>query len=147
MKKLFFASILMLATLTACNNETSNTAPEEQQNQTFSSKTMARGEDLPELTPEEEKAVIEEAARTLMYVRESELKGEEADTGRKALILCHTNLSAMSGHACVYNSSGYLVTVTWSLESEHYDAGNGLWGTYPDHRIIYRGKVTPRCNC
>ena len=136
-------------TLTACNNENSTTAPEEQQKQTFSSKTMARdGEEIPELTPEEEKAVIEEAARTLLLDREDELKGQTGDAGRKALILCHTNYSAPSGHACVYNSSGYLVTVTWSTGSEQYYAGNGLYGTYPDRpKTYYSGTITPRCNC
>lgn len=138
----------MLATLTSCNNSESSIAPEEQQHQTFQSKTTAReAGELPALTPEEEKAVIEEASRTLMLDREAELKGESPDAGRKNLILCHTNYNAPSGHACVYSSSGYLVSVTWS-QVDTYNAGGGLIGHYPDGgHTVYHGAVTPRCNC
>lgn len=147
MKKAIFASIIMLATLTACNNsEGSINNPEDQKGAVFQSKAAARGgEELPSLSPEEEKAVIEEAIETLKSDQESELNGNGSTD--RARILCHTNYSSPSGHACVYNSSGYLVTVTWDYVRDLYNVGE-MMGLDPDSgHYVYHGTVTPRCNC
>lgn len=141
MKKLFFAGALVLAMLQSCNNSEGQINQEEQQHQTFASKITAKGE-LPPLSPEDEKALIEEAVENLRLSREAELK--EVFTERRSQILCHTNYNSDYGHACVYSSSGYLVTVTWSPEftPDHGQGGIPIPGT-----IQYNGSVTPRCNC
>lgn len=143
MKKLFLAGVITLAALTSCQNSESSITPEEQQKQTFQSKTTSReAGELPALTPEEEKAAIDETIQTLKNEREAELKGET--TERKNLILCHTSYNSISGHACVYTTHGYLVEVTWEPD---YDYSHFPVQTPPDPNIIYSGHVVPRCNC
>jgi len=136
----------MLATLTSCNNSESQISSPEQKGAIFQSKAAARGEELPPLSKEEEKAVIDEAIETLRLDREAELKGGTGDADRKALILCHTSYQSMSGHACVYNSSGYLVSVTWGLDVGN-PTYNGNDSLPSEPHIIYHGSVVPRCNC
>ncbi len=113
MKKLFFASVFALATLTACNNETSTTTPEEQQNQTFSSQTMAReGE---EMTEEQQEAID--------IVKRDYEAGGGTDTSR---ILCHGEYSAPGGTACV-EVRGHIYQVTWQTWAE----GDTTWTSAP----------------
>ncbi len=106
----------MLATLTACNNETSTTAPEEQQNQTFSAlKTTAR--EGATLTPEEEKANIEESIAFVKQERQDFVDGKtNYNSSSRRSIQCHTNYLADSGHACVF-LNGYMYNVTWSTQA------------------------------
>lgn len=147
MKKLFFAGAFALAALTSCQNSESQISSPEQKGSVFQSKAAARGgEELPPLSKEEEKAVIDEAIETLRLDREAELKGGSGDANRAAMILCHTSYQQMSGHACVYNSSGYLVSVTWGLDvgNPSYNGGDSLPS---EPHIIYHGTVVPRCNC
>lgn len=131
----------MLAMLTSCNNSEGQINSEDQQHQTFSGKTAAReSEEIPQLTPEQEKAMIEDAVANLQENREAELKGSN-EAGRYAsTILCHTNYNSQYGHACVWNN-GYLVNVSW--EPKTYANGAGI---YPDW-TVYSGSVVPRCNC
>lgn len=148
MKKLFFAGAFALALMTSCqNSESQISSPEDQKGVVFQSRAAARGgEELPPLSAEEEKAVIEEAIETLRLDREAELKGENGDAGRKPLILCHTSYSSPSGHACVYNSSGYLVDVSWGPKEYHFGTGGETVGVLHG-TLVYSGHVTPRCNC
>ena len=141
MKKLFFAGAFALAALTSCqNSESSMSNPEDQKGTVFQSKAAARGgEELPPLSKEEEKAVIEEAIETLRMEKE---RGEKDETGRRPVILCHTPYSGSYGHACVYNSSGYLVNVSWQPSDDYYPflppKGSGP---------AYSAQVVNQCNC
>lgn len=133
MKKLFFASIVMLATLTACNNETSTTAPEEQKNQTFSSKTAAREGD--------EKEDSEQAAIILHKDLEA---GGGTDTER---ILCHTPYSSPKGHACV-QVNNHLFNVSWVTDSEPWIGITPTGSdTYFYYNTYYTATLTGSCNC
>lgn len=133
----------MLASVQSCNNSEAQINPEEQQHQTFKSKTTAReAGELQALTPEEEKAAIDETIETLKNERDAELKGES--TERKNLILCHTSYGSSYGHACVYTTHGYLVEVSWTPE---YTPDHGNGGTPIPGTIQYSGTVTSHCNC
>lgn len=125
MKKLFLASVFALATLTACNNETSTTTPEEQQNQTFSSQTMTRdgNED-------------EEAAEAELIVQEDMKAG---GTGN-VRILCHTNYSSPRGNACV-KVNNHLFNVTWYIDPYQTDPDEG------GHWSQWTSTLVSSCNC
>jgi hypothetical protein len=131
MKKLFFASVFALATLTACNNSEPGSMPEESQQQTFQSKTTAReGETTDE--KEESQQAIE------IIKKDMELSG-----GSDSRILCHTPYSNYHGHACV-TSGGYLFNVEWS-------AGHGdLYQVDPDTGGVWLSWTSTHvnsCNC
>ncbi len=144
MKKLFFASVFALATLTACNNETPATSQEETQNQTFQSKsTTAKGEELPPLTPTQEREMIADAVANVKEQLEAEYYKTQAPTGRKSVILCHTSYNSNYGSACVYNG-GYLVHVTWTPQ---YTPDHGTGGMPIPMTIQYQGEVTSHCSC
>lgn len=134
----------MLATLTACNNSNDEMISTPVGKEKIESKVTAReGEELPPLSPEEEKAMIEDAVETVRLNRDAELNGLGEVTGRRSVILCHTNYLSDYGHACVWNN-GYLVSVTWEPEHDHgpiYDQ------TPADPTIVFTGTVVPRCNC
>jgi hypothetical protein len=147
MKKLLIASIVMLASLTACQNSNDEmiSTPVGKEKIEKSNKVTAReGEDLPPLSPEEEKAMIEDAKETLRLNREAELNGLGEVTGRRSVILCHTNYNSDFGHACVWNN-GYLVSVSWEPEWISGTLGNS--GFYNTENIEFTGTVVPRCNC
>jgi hypothetical protein len=129
MKKAIIASILMLATLTACNNSEPGNTPEEQQKQVFQNKTAAK-----EVNYTDEKEFIALAEEIVE-------KDLESGGGTDSRILCHTPYNIDHGHACLYNSSGYLVTVTWSPDPRYGEL------VPPDADLVYSGQVTPRCNC
>lgn len=140
----------MLATLTACNSSETANSPDETKNQTFQSKTAARGEgELPALTPEQEKVVTSDAMEVLRLNRESELNGGGPVTDRRAIIICHSDYSAPSGHACALSPGGYLTEVTWSQQSTTYQPAGmpGIIGTLPDAHTVYHGALVPRCTC
>ncbi len=134
----------MLATLTACNNETSTTAQEETQNQTFQSKaTTAKGEELPPLTPTQEREMIADAIANVKENQEAEFNGTQVANRRKSIILCHTSYNSSYGSACVYNG-GYLVHVTWTPQ---YTPDHGAGGMPIPGTIQYQGAVTSQCSC
>jgi hypothetical protein len=64
-------------------------------------------------------------------------------------IICHTPYNQNSGSACVLNSSGNLVRVTWSLEmTDIGPGGSGGNGQTPiEPRRVYTGTVVSSCNC
>lgn len=148
MKKAIFASIIMLATLTACNSSETANSSEETQNQTFQSKTAARGEgeELPALTPEQEKVVTSDAMEVLKSSRESELNGDAPVSDRRAIIICHSNYAASTGHACALSPGGYLTEVTWGPEQTQVGGSNGPIMENPTH-TVYHGTLVPRCTC
>lgn len=136
MKNLFLTMIIAIfATLSiySCSNDSmESTKPEPIQKTSVSN---ASAKDAKDLTPDQQKEMIDDA---VAKVRESrELK--EENTNRPAQILCHTSYAGDSGHACVW-SNGYLVNVTWSPMTY----GNQ---TPPDPGTEYTGTIVPRCNC
>ncbi|MEA1849220.1 hypothetical protein U9K52_09875 [Chryseobacterium sp. MHB01] len=133
MKKLFFASIVMLAMLTACNNAESTTTPEEQQNQTFAGKTDAIEGD--------EK---EEAAEAEIIIQKDMEAGGGTDTSR---ILCHTPYGNPSGHACV-KVNNHLFNVSW--EPSIYGGIGGVYQSDPDEggiKLNWTSTLASSCNC
>ncbi len=133
----------MLATLTACNNETPATSQEETQNQTFQSKaTTAKGEELPPLTPTQEREMIADAIANVSENLDAWNKKTTASTDRKSVILCHTSYSGAYGSACVYNG-GYLVHVTWSPRT--FVVGEQVM-VIPE-TVNYHGQVVSQCSC
>lgn len=118
----------MLATLTACNNETSTTAPEEQQNQTFSGKTTARDGDGDEK---------EEAAEAEIIVQKDMEAGGGTETDR---ILCHNPYSWYNGHACV-KINNHLYNVSWHISPYQTDPDvGGPWSEWTSTPVS-------SCNC
>ena len=62
-------------------------------------------------------------------------------------ILCSTILNESSGSACVWNSSGNLVKVTWKPVKYLQEYTDGKVVTPPDPKIVYSGTVVYQCNC
>lgn len=136
----------MLASLTACQNSNDEmiSTPVGKDKIEKSNKATAReGEELPPLSPEEEKAMIEDAVTNLRENRENEIKNKISTSRYASTILCHTDYLSSFGTACVWNN-GYLVTVTWQPQGFNPNS-NHAWS--PDDPIEYTGTVTNHCNC
>lgn len=144
MKKLFTLALIgafSTITLTSCANSDMTEPTEKietvkQQNENF--KASAR-----EVSESEEAELIAEAIFIVTEYRERPETAERTTARSQAKILCNTNLSAPRGHACVWNSSGHLVNVTWG--PKQYTVG-GAVGFYPDW-TVYEGHVVSQCNC
>lgn len=130
MKKLFFASIVMLETLTACNNSEAQINPEEQKNQTFSGNISAREGD--------EK---EDSSQAEIILQKDLEAGGGTDTQR---ILCHTPYNYASGHACVVVNN-HLFNVSW--ETVWYPPTPNIPGDEIGEVTEYTATLTGSCNC
>lgn len=135
-------NLYALTMLAACQNETTEGLTTQQNPETFVSK--ASGEELPQLTPEQEKEMIADAIVIVKASRQKEIDGDLSKDKNATTILCHTNYNEPRGHACVW-SNGYLVSVVWSPEFILGPGGNSGYENYEN--IIYTGQVTPRCSC
>jgi len=145
MKKLLtLAMIAMIAV--SCNNADTPQSVNQEVNSNSKTNLQARGEgeeikDPSNLTEEEKAELVEEAITTVKYFTENpEVSEFTTQSGRRAVILCHDNYNASSGNACVYNSSGYLVEVTWYPKQRNNQ-------TPPDAGIQYSGTIVSQCNC
>ncbi|ALR29749.1 hypothetical protein ATE47_04085 [Chryseobacterium sp. IHB B 17019] len=139
MKKLLIASIVMLASLTACQNSNDEFVTTPVGTQKVADKTMAReGE---EMTKEEQIAMVE----ALDAVKEAMVRGET--TGR-AIILCHTPWNTVMGHACVSNM-GYTFNVSWDAHTYSPGGGQSIinYDDYGNYIYNWHTTLQPRCNC
>lgn len=123
MKKLIFAGAFALATLTACNNSEGQINSEEQQHQTFASKTTARGEEV----------VDEKATNEAIEIIK---KDATVGGGTDSRILCHTPYNQPKGHACV-SVGNYIVNVEWYSTPES-SAGSTTY---------YFSEIVSSCRC
>lgn len=154
MKKLFnLAMILMIAIFTlSCNNTDNPESVKQEVNNDSKSNLAARGEgqeikDPSNLTLEEQKELTSEAFEAVMYFKNNpEAEQFVTPSGRKAVTLCHDSYNSPRGNACVYNSSGYLVNVTW--EPQFISGPSGNSGFYfDDGPRTYTGTIVSQCNC
>lgn len=143
MKKLFSIGVLTLVMLTSCQNSNDEITSKPEA-KTFSSKTTAKGEELPKLTPEQEREMIEDAIANVKESRQNELDGKVSSDRYPSTILCHSNYNQPTGQACVWNN-GYLVSVTWEPEFIYGPGGNS--GYYNYENIIFTGQTTSHCSC
>lgn len=148
MKRLLLVAMLGIfstTSLTSCSNTgTSDLQPETvNQSKQVETKASAReGKELPELTESEELEMIENAKKLVEKQISNPKETASTETSR---ILCNTNLNSPRGHACVWNSTGHLVSVSWGPKSYHSTSGEQLYP--PDPQIIYSGSVVSQCNC
>lgn len=143
MKKLFFASVFALASLTACQNENSNdeflTQPAGTQKVENKSTTAREGE---EMSKEEQIAM----ADAILFVKETKERLPFTDTGRRAPVInCHTDWNGWSGHACVF-SGGYMFEVSWT-QVQDSEWHNGQLILYPDAHTEYTAVSVHSCSC
>lgn len=137
--------------LTSCNNADTPQSVNQEVNSNSKTNLQARGEgqeikDPSNLTPEEQREFITVAIEAIQYFQKNPDATEytsRAGAGIKAITLCHTPYNSGYGHACVYNSSGYLVNVSW--EPKMIDHGNTS-GVYPD-TTVYSGQIVSQCSC
>lgn len=140
MKKLLTLAIISMLAISCTNTETPQSVKQEV-NSSSKTNLQARGEgqeikDPANLTEAETKEMITEAIEAVKFFEQKPTAIEySAQSGRKAVILCTTGINSAFGHACVYNSSGYLVYVGWS------DPDSFL------RKKVYYGIVTNQCNC
>ena len=143
MKKLLIASIVMLASLTACQNENSNNEMNFSDGKASTSKSIASKEGDQSTTLE-----LLGTANDEFLLRSAENNisvNGLAITDRRAYIACHTDYTSYSGHSCVY-SGGYLFTVSWSP----YFEGQTTTQFDPDTGqpfLHYTATQVTTCNC
>lgn len=153
MKKLLTLALITFA-LTACKNTTSELF-DDGINQNYTDNLASRNseefdvKDPEGLTLEETEMILKEAAESIGYFENNPRETEMVTSyGRKAVTLCHTPYSAMEGSACVYNTSGYLVRVTWEPASNPFGGNIGI--IYPPGYSgpkRYYGSIVKQCNC
>ncbi|MDF2931239.1 MAG: hypothetical protein K0R36_570 [Chryseobacterium sp.] len=141
MRKLLFFVLIsaMSLVLFSCSNETSSVTPEQPTLEKLQKIQAKEGE---ELTPESEKALIDEA---LAFVERSNINNEDEPQTEIQRILCHTKYGATHGHACVWEQ-GFLVNVEWQ-PSSIYQNPDGYWNVPPNPSLSYSGTVVTKCNC
>ncbi len=127
-------SVFAFATLlTSCNNAESSVTPEEQQNQTFASKTIARETD----STDEKEAMLQ----AIEIIKKDMIVGGGSDSR----INCHTPFGTYSGHACVF-SGGYLWLVSWVYDEFGVDPHTGATISNPEI-YAYTAVSVHSCRC
>lgn len=153
MKKLLnLAMILMIAifTLSCSNTETPDAVKNEVNSNSIQNlQAKSSGEEIKDpstLTPEEQQEMINEGIQAIEFFVKSPQETEFiATSGRKAVTLCHDNYNSLHGNACVYNSSGYLVNVSWGPKLVSHDGGDTA---FEDINVrVYTGNIVSQCNC
>lgn len=130
MKKLLIASIVMLASLTACNNSNDEMISTPVGKEKVQSKATARGSDD-----------VANDNDLLQSVNDYMIANKLA--GGSAYIACHSDYTQDVGHACVY-SGGYLFNVSWTIYESYPHNGN-LGNILPEP--VYTATQVTTCNC
>lgn len=162
MKKLFTLALIGVFStfLTSCSN-TAGEQIQEPINQTYqnvsASKRTMSDEQLIENAISLVKNNTEQKGSfssrrlldSLIIIEPEEPTNPEPPIYEENGIICHTPYNQNSGSACVLNSSGNLVRVTWSLEmTDIGPGGSGGNGQTPiEPRKVYVGTVVRTCNC